>query len=58
MKRPDIPSKYVYKKEKFHSIHKYQWKNKQQKHIIKITADHIAFIAEQIENAKKEKEVF
>ncbi len=62
MKRPDIPPRYVYIKEKVDSISEdqrsiYQWKDEERKRIIKMTADHIAYIAEQIENAKNEKEV-
>jgi len=63
MKRPDIPLRYVYViKEKSNSICEnqcstYQWKDERRKQIVKITANHIAFIAEQIENAKNEKEV-
>jgi hypothetical protein len=35
----------------------YRWKDEQRKHIVKITADDIAFIVEQIENAKNKKEI-
>jgi hypothetical protein len=55
MKRPDIPLRYVYIKEKSNST--YQWKDERRRQIVKITSDHIAFITEQIENAKNEKQV-
>ena len=62
MKRPPVPPRYVYVKSKSFQIIDNQsltfpWKDNQRKHIAKITADHIAYIAEQIENAKNEKEV-
>ncbi len=62
MKRPDIPLRYVYIKEKSNSIFEnqystYQWKDERRRQIVKITSDHIAFITEQIENAKNEKQV-
>jgi hypothetical protein len=62
MKRPDMPSRYVYVKERLESTSEdqrstYQWKDEERKRLVKITADHIAYIAGQIENAKNEKEV-
>ncbi len=62
MKRPCMPLRHVYTKEKSTSVNEnqrlsYRWKDEQRKQIIKVTADHIAYIAEQIEHAKDEKEV-
>ena len=62
MKRPDVPERYVYVKSKpYQAIDNqsltFPWKDNQRRHIARVTADHIAYIAEQIENAKNEKEV-
>jgi nicotinic acetylcholine receptor len=62
MKRPCMPLRHVYTNEKSTSGNEnqrlsYRWKDEQRKHIVKVTADHVAYIAEQIEHAKDEKEV-
>ena len=62
MKRPKAPPRHVYvKSESFDNNElvslNYPWKDQQRRHIARVTADHIAYIAEQIENAKNEKEV-
>jgi hypothetical protein len=62
MRRPPIPVRHVYLKPKFDERADrlsltYPWKDEQRRHLARITADHIAYIAEQIENAKNEKEV-
>ena len=62
MERPPLPPRYVYVKSKsFDSTDPqsltFPWKDEQRRHIARVTADHIAYIAEQIENAKNEKEV-
>jgi hypothetical protein len=62
MERPPLPPRYVYVKSKsFDSTDRqsltFPWKDEQRRHIARVTADHIAYIAEQIENAKNEKEV-
>jgi len=55
MKRPFIPRRYVCFPDTYNPI--YKLKNKRQRKIIGKMADHITYIAEQIENAKHEKEV-
>jgi hypothetical protein len=65
MERPPLPQRYVYvKSDPFENNNNnnnqsltFPWKDNQRRHIARITADHIAYIAEQIENAKNEKEV-
>ena len=62
MERPPVPQRYVYVKSKpFQTIDNqsltFPWKDNQRRYIARITADHIAYIAEQIEHAKIEKEV-
>ncbi|CAF2512317.1 unnamed protein product [Rotaria sp. Silwood2] len=62
MERPPIPPRYVYVKSKSsedidNQSTTFPWKNDQRRHIARITADHIAYIAEQIENAQNEKEI-
>ncbi len=63
MERPPLPQRYVYvKTDSLENDHNTQsltfpWKDNQRKHIARLTADHIAYIAEQIEHRKNEKEV-
>ncbi|CAF0748630.1 unnamed protein product [Rotaria sordida] len=62
MERPNIPTRYVYAREKSNSIQqdqslRYRWKDEQRRRILKMTADHVAYIAKQIENAQIEKEI-
>jgi hypothetical protein len=63
MERPSLPPRYVYiKPDPFENTNNNQsltfpWKDNQRKHIARLTADHIAYIAKQIEHAKNEKEV-
>ncbi|CAF1203807.1 unnamed protein product [Rotaria sp. Silwood1] len=62
MERPPIPPRYVYVKSNSsenidNQSSTFPWKNDQRRHIARITADHIAYIAEQIENAQNEKEI-
>ena len=62
MKRPPLPQRYVYVKsnsfdETDYSTLTFPWKDQQRRHVARLTADHIAYIAEQIEHAKIEKEV-
>ncbi|CAF4317317.1 unnamed protein product [Rotaria socialis] len=62
MERPPVPPRYVYvKSQPYESIDNqrstFPWKNDQRRQIARITADHIAYIAEQIENAQTEKEI-
>lgn len=62
MKRPALPHRYVYVKanaleDENMQVLTFPWKDAQRRHIATLTADHIAYIAEQIENAKNEKEV-
>lgn len=63
MKRPKAPPRYIYvKSESFDNNNElvslnYPWKDHQRRHIARVTADHISYIAEQIENAKNEKEI-
>jgi hypothetical protein len=62
MQRPPIPPRYVYVKSKAFDDNDNQsltfpWKDDQRRYIARITADHIAYIAEQIEHAKNVKEV-
>ncbi|CAF1445431.1 unnamed protein product [Adineta steineri] len=62
MERPSMPTKYVHIREQLHSIHRhqrllYKFKDKQRKQLVKITSNHIAYILQQIENEKNEKEI-
>jgi hypothetical protein len=62
MKRPPIQPREVYIQEKSSLIQenqclKYEGKDEQRRYLVKIAADHIAYIAEQIEHAKNKKEV-
>jgi hypothetical protein len=62
MQRPPMPQKYVYVRSPPDDIIASQslafpWKDERRRSIARKTANHIAYIAEQIENAKKEKEV-
>ncbi|CAF0790530.1 unnamed protein product [Rotaria sp. Silwood1] len=62
MKRPNIPTRHVYRKENSNLIQqnqplRYQWKDEQRRRVLKMTADHVAYIAKQIENAQIEKEI-
>ncbi len=62
MRRPPLPQRYTYIKRNSLEDSNLQsltfpWKDDQRRHIARLTADHIAYIAEQIENAKNEKEV-
>jgi nicotinic acetylcholine receptor, invertebrate len=62
MQRPPSPKRYVYVRSTEpeptdQSSLTFPWKDEQRRHIARVTADHIAYIAEQIENAKNEKEV-
>jgi hypothetical protein len=62
MERPPLPQRYVYvKSNSFENTNPqsltFPWKDNQRRHIARLTANHIAYIAEQIENAKNEKEV-
>lgn len=57
-----MPQKYVYVKSSSTDATTNQsltfpWKDERRRSIARRTADHIAYIAQQIENAKKEKEV-
>ncbi|CAF1318383.1 unnamed protein product [Adineta ricciae] len=62
MERPPMPQKYVYVKSSSADATTDQsltfpWKDERRRSIARRTADHIAYIAQQIENAKKEKEI-
>ena len=62
MKRPTIQPRKVYMQKKSSLTQenqglRYEGKDEQRKYLVKIAADHIAYIAEQIERAKNEKEV-
>ncbi|CAF4478627.1 unnamed protein product [Rotaria socialis] len=62
MKRPNISSKYVYKREILDSTHdsqpsRCQLKDERRRHILRVAANHISYIAKQIENAQIEKEI-
>lgn len=62
MQRPRMPRRFVYVKTNSSDNDEqrsltFPWKDEQRRHIARITADHIAYIAEQIEHAKNEKEV-
>lgn len=62
MERPPVPPRYVYMQSKSYDnidncCSNFEWKNDRRRQIAKMTADHIAYIAEQIENAQNEKEV-
>ncbi len=62
MKRPSLPQRYAYVKSNSLEDNNlesltFPWKDDQRRYISRLTADHIAYIAEQIENAKNEKEV-
>jgi len=62
MRRPPLPQRYAYIKRNSLEDSNLQsltfpWKDDQRRNIARLTADHIAYIAEQIENAKNEKEV-
>lgn len=56
MKRPNIPRRHFYPTCNFNL--RYQWRCEQRRKVIEEVADHISYIAEQIENVKYEKEVF
>ncbi len=62
MERPPVPQRSVYVRSKSFDNSDNQsltfpWKDDQRRHIARMTANHIAYIAEQIENTKNEKEV-
>lgn len=62
MKRPKIPQRHIYIRSDSLDANQgvslnFPWKDQQRREIARVTADHIAYIAEQIENAKNEKEV-
>ena len=62
MKRPAMSERHVYVKLKSFEDDDnrsltFPWKNNQQRYIARVTAEHIAYIAERIENTKDEKEV-
>ncbi|CAF1126145.1 unnamed protein product [Adineta steineri] len=63
MERPPMPPRYVYVRAKAYENNienkslTFPWKDEQRRSIARKTADHIAYIAEQIENAQNEKEI-
>ncbi|UJR16011.1 hypothetical protein I4U23_002926 [Adineta vaga] len=62
MKRPSIPSKYIYKKQKSTLRYdnyqlRYQWQDERQRRKIATATNQITYIAQQIENIKNEKEI-
>ena len=64
MKRPVLPPRSVYVNKPLGQVQdddnpalSYQWNDLQRRNMVRTTADHIAYIAEQIQHRKNEKEV-